>query len=429
MKGLRIVVFLCTIVARVLAENSAKSYPQHIALELQGIEVRQALHILAKYTPFNLVLDNTVQGKLTLHLKKMTVEESIDTILRTQGLVKQLIGKTWVIKKGENLSEKESKFLETTCFKLQHRSAKDIVKLFLHHHGKQQPLENVFSVDECSNRLWMQDTPERVQRMKSLIQAFDQPIEQVLIEARIVSVNRNFSHKLGSHLKLQPLQQETQALEDSQTLQSTTNVRENDHTASRSLHPILNIDLPLLENSMSLNIPLIGKGLSQILDLELSAMESEGKIQVIAKPHLMTTNRNTATIATGFELSYQEKSRYGNTSLSFKKAVLSLKVTPEVTSENRLFLNLDINHDKPSTMQSQAGLAIDTQTLQTKVGIKSGETVVLGGVYVTTKEEKIQRTPLLGKIPILKFFFRKYHQEEAIHELMIFVTPHIIRNN
>jgi type IV pilus assembly protein PilQ len=398
----------------IVADKSA------ISLDFQDMDVRKALQLLSKFTQLNLIIEESVQGKISLHISKVTPQEALQAILQLQELVQQQVGNTLIIRskkpQGKSTITKQNPLLDTKQIIVKHRSAKEVGALFL---GTQahKTRGSELSVDARSNSLWIRDTPNRIQELEKLVSAFDRAMYQVRIEARIVSVNRNFDRALGIRLGLNkpsPAQPGITEIND--------NTGNNNASEPSSFFP-LNLDLPSLHNALNTAAPLIWKGFTRLLDLELAAMENEGQVRIISSPHLMTTDRAPALIEAGSEIPYQEKSRYG-TNIAFKKAVLSLQVTPEVTPAGKILLKLEVHHDKPGTPGIERTPSIDTQKLKTQVLLESGETVVLGGIYETVRQQSTYRVPVLGKMPILGRLFSQKGKMDTTRELLVFVTPH-----
>lgn len=417
-----------------------------ISLDFQDIEVRKALQILAKFLKLNVLVEDSVQGKISLNLSNVSPKEAMDAILTMHALVKQQVGNTWIIK----VSDKKSGFfnefgqsLSTKRIVLQHRKAQDIAVLFKENEAEHINIQgSKLSVDNYSNSLWIKDTKDRIQMLEQMVSDFDRPVQQVLIEARIVSIDRSMENTLGARFGLKNSKQielatpvASQAENDTQT----SNVAENANTASGEFTertangpsfqlsiPDLSVRLPISYPSVTLGVPLVWSGINKLLDLELSALESEGTGRIISSPRVITLDRVPAVIESGSEIPYQEKSRAG-TSVAFKKAVLSLQVTPELNISGKILLKLHVMHDKPNgAIKFEGAPAINTQSLKTEVLLASGETVVLGGIYENAQRNNVSRLPILGRLPIVGALFSYQSQEENTHELFIFVTPHVV---
>jgi len=254
--------------------------------------------------------------------------------------------------------------------------------------------------DDRTNSLWIQDDFSHLQEIKTIIKQLDTPLKQILIKARIVNV-------------------------DDQSLQSL-GIDFSTRTTDNSSNTSLKMDLPASSGIDHARIPIANLGDGSILDLQLSALEQEGHAQIISMPELMTTNKQSATIQSGEEIPYQEQTRNGGTSVTFKKALLKLKVTPEILPNKKILLHLTVNQDKISSLNVQGAPAIRTQQLQTQVLLANKHTIVLGGIYEQINNQSESGIPLLRKIPILGALFREQNKKHERKELLIFVTPQII---
>lgn len=405
-----------------------------ISLDFQDIAVRVVLQQLAKLLGLNMMIDEQIQGHLSLHLDKLPATQALAMILQMQGLEKQQLGHTWIIvPQGTLLARQKAaqdiqhqhhalEALQSKRIRLRYREAKDIAELFLGKNPSKSDSRGQLSVDTRSNSLWIQDTQRRIQDLAALVQAFDQPVQQVLIEARIVNIDRGFEQELGIRFGVNPVPQLNSHLDD--TSQIATRTMPSDTPLSQRF----NVDLPVRTsgNPVSLGLALLNLGKNHLLDLELSALESAGGGHIISSPHLMTTDRTPAIIEAGSEIPYQERSKNGGTSVAFKKAVLSLKVTPQILDQHHILLQLQVNHDKPSTLQIQETPAIDTRALQTQVIVASGETIVLGGIYERLAQKTVRRIPFVSKIPLIGAFFSHRIEQTKTKDLFIFVTPRIL---
>lgn len=405
-----------------------------ISLDFQDIPIRTALQQLAKLAGINLLIDDQVQANITLHLKMIPAQEALSTMLKMQGLEKQMLGLIWIIapqgvlwaRQKEALDIKEQRLnlgtLQSKHISLRYRDAKDIAELFLKQNttSPSRPGRQL-NIDQHSNSLWIRDTALRIQALKEMVQALDHPLKQILIKARIVTIDKSFEQELGIRFGIT----ESPHLM-SGSLDGANQLAMGQQAKDVPISQRLNIDLPVTGPAISLGLALAKLGSDKLLDLELSALESAGGGQIISSPQLMTTDRSSAIIEAGSEIPYQEKLAKGATSVAFKKAVLSLKVTPQITQDQRLLLKLQVNHDKPSALLVQEAPAIDTRSLQTQVFVASGETIVLGGIYERLNNRHIKRIPFLGRLPLLGSLFTHRAEQEKIKELLIFVTPYIL---
>lgn len=259
----------------------------------------------------------------------------------------------------------------------------------------------------------MQDTKEHIQLIRNLLKQIDRPIKQVLIEARIVNLIKDNSYDFGVRLG------------------ATTTIKNANITTPTNILGHLNLDLsaiPIDATPVSFGVALAKLSDGVLLDLELSALESEGRAKIIAKPRIVTTNQQEATIASGEDIPYQEITESGATAVSFKKALLSLKVTPNITADKKLLMKLHINQDSDSGRRVQGVPIIQTKSIDTNVLVRHGQTIVLGGIYKQDKNRVTTRIPFLGELPLIGSLFRRTQDRIRNEELLIFITPRIITN-
>lgn len=409
---------------------SASSGVKRISLNFQKIQLRAVLQLLADFSGVNIVVSDNVAGEVTLRLHNVPWEQALDIIIQTHGLRKRKSKNTLIIDKPDSPSATDRPLadmernpgttqpMRSELLPIKYAKAKEVLSLI---NDKQStllsPLGSV-SADQRTNSLWVQDNKQAIRGIKSLVRSIDIPAKQVQIEARIVEVNKDFSQDLGIHWGASRLGSEPGLA--SKPLEGA---------ASSPINKRLNLDLAaspvnLLEPaSLGLALAKLGDGL--LLDLELSALESEGRAELISSPRLMTTNQQTAVIESGQEIPYQETTRSGATAVAFKKAVLSLKVTPQINPDGSILMDLQINQDTPSHLTYNGVPAISTKEIQTKVLVNDGQTLVLGGIYRQDKNKTINRLPFFGQLPIIGTLFRNKQQSLVHQELLIFITPRV----
>jgi type IV pilus assembly protein PilQ len=311
--------------------------------------------------------------------------------------------------------------LSASLIQINYAKAADLVLLIQDKQNSLLSSKGKVTADSRTNTLWIQDEESNLQEVRRLIKSLDVPVPQVLIEARIVEVNKDFGQDMGIRWSLaKPGFTEEQAEGD------------NLPAADVPLNKRLNLDLVALPASLAspatAGIALARLGDGILLDLELSALESEGRAELISSPRLITTNQQAAVIESGQEIPYQELTTSGATSVSFKKAVLSLKVTPQITPDGSILMDLQINQDTPSHKTFNGVPAIVTKEIHTNVLVNNGKTIVLGGIYRRDKNKVLNRVPFLGELPILGALFRNTQISLRNDELLIFITPKIIEN-
>lgn len=395
---------------------------QSLSLNFQDIKVRNLLQILAEFAHMNIIVSDTVQGSITLHLDNVSWQQALAIILQNQGLGKQQVGNVWMIAPAKELAEREKQQLQaeqdladlaplhSELIQINYGKAADMAVLLQENKGGNGLLSErgSVSIDNRTNTLWIEDTQEKLGMVKNFIKQLDIPVKQVLIAARIVNIDSNFEQELGVRFDL---------------------VRPP-HAASPDvpLTQRLNIDLPMATaDAVPGTLALTTLGAGTLLDLELSALESEGKGQVISSPRLLTADQQPAVIESGEEIPYQQETSSGATSVTFKKAVLSLSVTPQITPDGKIMMLLKVNQDRANFDRPVQGVpAIDTRQLNTQVLVNNGQTIVLGGIYETNDSNKIVRVPLLGSLPYVGALFRHHTTINQRSELLIFITPRIV---
>ena len=427
------------------AEESASSRRDNlpmpgkrISLHFQNVSVRTILQLLADYTGVNLVLSDAVKGNLTLHLNNIPWEEAFRIILTMQGLEKQEMGSVLLIDKAdvfqmranEELKNREAlkqqEPIRSELVQINYAKAIDIATLLKDKNNSLLSLHGALSVDMRTNTIWLQETDIQLQEIKALIRRLDVPVKQVLIEARIVNATKDCARDLGVRFGV------SKVMHMSGTLAGGNALSEGTTPAGIPMAKRLNLDLgaiPLDATPASFGIALAKLGNGVLLDLELSALESEGRAEIIARPRLMTTNQQPAIIESGEDIPYQETTLSGATAVSFKKAVLSLKVTPQITPDGKLLMDLQINQDSDSGRRVQGVPIILTKAIETNVLVTNGQTIVLGGIYKQDRNNIVARVPFLGELPIVGGLFRRKQTRIKNEELLIFITPRIISNN
>ncbi len=421
-------------------ENEGKIKPRlnnkGISLNFQDIKVRAVLQLLAEFTGMNLVVSDKVTGSITLRLNEVPWEQALDIILTTRSLSKRSIGNVMLIAPAEELIEREKKEfnvqsdlgnlipIRSELLQINYAKAHEVAILLKDQSSTLLSTRGSLNVDNRTNSIWIQDTESQIKKIKRLVHHIDVPVKQVLIEARIVNVTKDFARDLGIRFGVSgphlvgSLKRGTQL--------------EPNKSNTVPLAERLNLDLvalPLSASPASIGIALAKLGNGILLDLELSALESEGRGEIISSPRLITTNQQTAVIESGEEIPYQESMASGATAVAFKKAVLSLKVTPQITPDSKILMDLHINQDIPSVKVINGVPSILTKEISTAVLVNNGETIVLGGIYKEDKHNAINRVPFLGELPIVGRLFRKQSIMIRNEELLIFITPRIITNN
>jgi type IV pilus assembly protein PilQ len=439
------------------AADEKKEYTgERLTLNFQDIDVRSVLQLLADTSGQNIVVSDSVTGNLTLRLQNVPWDQALDIVLRTKGLDKRRQDNVIIIGPTEELANREKAELaahkevqelsptHTEFMQVNYAKVSDLSKLIKTSNAKDSMLSarGSLSVDERTNTLLVQDTADKLADIRRLVQTLDVPVKQVLIEARIVIVSDTFERDLGARFGVTSAQKS-----GSNGLLSVTGngvgadtMTQSAITNLASTGIVTPVTTPILDNRYQVNLPAahtngsIGVSLlggSYIVDLELSAAQNEGKSETISSPRVITANQKQATIMQGVEIPYQESASSGATTTQFKNAVLSLKVTPLITPDNRVILDLDVADDSvgQNVTSATGGTvpSIDTREIITQVLVNDGQTVVLGGILDTTKSKAANKVPFLGDIPVLGNLFKSTTDINNKTELLIFITPKILR--
>ncbi len=424
---------------------------EKLSLNFQNVEVRAVLNVIADFTDLNVITSDTVSGNITLRLKDVPWDQALDIILQTRGLDMRKTGNVIWIAPRDELATREKLALEaqqqitdleqtrTEAFQMNYQKASDVQKLVSDPQQRMLSKRGSAVVDARTNTLFVQDVPGRLEEVRKLIAKIDVPVRQVMIEARIVEASDTFSKNLGARLGY--------------------------HDFSASGHRILGNNSPrfhfggglddtgghaaggaqggatsFIPGSLSVNMPAAGlnafnagqfsfilfnSALTQFLNLEISALEADGKGKVIASPRVLTADQVEAVIEQGTEIPYQQATSSGATSVSFRKANLALKVKPHITPDGNIIMTLDVNKDEPGAV-TPAGVQISTKHVKTEVLVENGGTVVIGGIYLQRDRTDITRVPFFGDLPYVGFLFRNQATIANKDELLVFITPRIV---
>lgn len=412
---------------------------KRISLNFQDIKIRALLQIIADVANVNMVVSDSVHGSMALRLDNVPWDQALDIILQTQGLGKTRKGNVIMVaplkelaarREAELNAEKQQQKLaplQSTVIQINYAKAKDIAALLKSPQNSLLSDRGKVSVDERTNTLLLQDTPDRITQIRKLINRLDRPVRQVLIQSRVVIATSNYAKDLGTQFGVTVSNGHVSTSGSAAAADSAV----QNSVTSPSLANRFNVTLPASPSEGTagkLAFAILGS--NYLVDLELSALQAEGRGEVISSPHVITANGKEATIEQGTEIPYQEASSSGATSVSFKKAVLSLNVTPQITPDGRIVMDLVITKDAvgKQVSDSQGGTvpAIDTRKVSTQVMVNNGDTVVLGGIYENDRHNSESKIPLLGDIPLLGALFRKRHVDTSRTELLVFVTPKIL---
>jgi type IV pilus assembly protein PilQ len=428
---------------------------ERLTLNFQEIETRAVLQLLADASGQNIVVSDSVTGNVTLRLQNVPWDQALDIVLRTKGLDKRKQDNVIIVAPQEELASREKADLaskkdiqelaplRSDYLQVNYAKAADMATLLKSQSGTLLSPRGSVSVDERTNTLLLQDTSDRLADIRRLVATLDIPVRQVLIEARIVIVNDDFRRDLGARIGYTTAQANgangiwttsgTAAATDTaigSALANRTGGGTGIQVPTGANAPQrYNVNLPVASPAGSFALGLLGS--NYIVDLELSAAQAETRAEVISSPRVITANQKEATIEQGTEIPYQQSASSGATTISFKKAVLSLKVTPQITPDNRIILDLDVKKDTIGTITVLSGgvnvPSIDTKQIITQVLMNDGQTVVLGGVLETQHRDDQTKVPYLGDIPVLGNLFKTTTKRNNKDELLIFVTPKIVR--
>lgn len=423
-----------------------------LSLNFQNIEVRAVLQLIADFTGLNLVTSDTVTGNLTLRLKNVPWDQALDIILKTKGLAKRENGSVILIAPTEEIAAREKLELESQkqieelaplrseFIQVNYAKAQELAELLKKKENSLLSARGNVSIDDRTNTLLVQDTADKLAQVRDIVTRLDIPVRQVLIESRIVIANDDFSKDLGVRFGVA-----TNADNNTAEARNHGNVAVGANifgTASNALNPGatpsvldgLNVNLPaspLDATAASFALAIAKLPFGGLLELEISALQQEGRGEVISNPRVITANQKEAYIEQGTEIPYLEASSSGAATISFKKAVLSLKVKPQITPDDRIIMDLVVTQDTIGqfiTLLGSSVPSIDTQEVTTQVLVDNGETIVLGGVYRREQRDETDRVPFFGDLPVVGFLFKSNSKLDTKQELLIFVTPKIIKD-
>jgi len=434
---------------------------EKLSLNFQDIEVRSVLQLIADFTDLNLVASDTVSGRITLRLKNVPWDQALELILKTKGLDKRQVGNVLLVAPAAEIAAREKLELEnqrqiselaplrTEFIQIRYANASELFKLFnASASGKGAAggaagaagaggRNSIVSargsviVDERTNSIIFTDTADRLEEFRRVIAQLDIPVRQVLIESRIVTASTNYDQELGIRWGGASIANSNGTTIKTGGSLNTLNELQNiivggGSTGSVTSPDDLVVDLGVAAATSSIGIGFTGS--DYLVDLELTALEVDGRAQVVARPKVITADKQTAVIQSGTEIPYQEASSSGATSVSFKEAVLALEVTPQITPDDRIIMTLKVNQD--SVGQVFNGVpSIDTNQVKTQVLVDNAQTVVLGGIFKDQVTQSTEKTPFLGDLPYVGRLFRRTLDKNEKQELLIFITPRIIQES
>ncbi len=425
---------------------------EKLSLNFQSIEVRSVLQLLADFTDMNLVASDSVGGSVTLRLNNVPWDQALDIILKSKGLAKRITGNVMMVGPQAEVAAQEKLELEakkqvvelspllTEFFEVSYAKASDLVAI-LKSTGSRGGDKNDrlissrgnVTVDQRTNTLLVQETGEKLVEIRRIIERLDRPVRQVMIESRIVIANDDFTRDLGVRFGLTGITGGGVATGDATTVVGGA-LANGVTVGAGSIFDVdgsegLMVDLPAASPAGAIQF-IVGKIGSSLLQLELSALQTEAKGEVISSPRVITSDQIEAEISQGVEIPFQEASSSGATSTSFEEAELKLTVTPRITPDDRINLELNITKDSPDFSNVQpGGVPINTQEVDTTVLVDNGDTVILGGIYERSKDNSVRKVPFFGDLPGVGVLFKKSFKQDNNRELLFFITPKILKDN
>jgi type IV pilus assembly protein PilQ len=422
---------------------------EKLSLNFQDIDVRSVLQLIADFTDLNLVASDTVSGNITLRLQNVPWDQALDLVLKTKGLDKRKVGNVLMVAPADEIAARERQELEAKkqvaelaplrkdVIQLNYAKASDIAKIYEDNDSKgalKDDMRGSVIFDDRTNTLIVTLTQERIDELRRIVTQLDIPVRQVMIEARIVEANVDFDKSLGVRWGGNFWSGDKW---NSWGKDGNLGVEENDDGGTVGRFPGLRtspVNSPFVDLGAAAATSGFGIGFvtdNVILDLQLSAMEKTGSGEVVSQPKVVTADKETAKILKGSEVPYQEASSSGATSTSFKQAALSLEVTPQITPDNRVIIEVKVTKDAPDFSQAAAtgGVpSINKNEVNAKVLVADGETIVIGGVFSNTQSKSVDKVPFLGDLPYLGRLFRRDLVQDKKSELLIFLTPRIMNN-
>ncbi len=422
---------------------------ERLSLNFQSVDIRALLQVIADFTNLNIVTSDSVSGNLTLRLKDVPWDQALAIILDSKGLDMRKNGNVIMVAPREEIAAKEKLELEsraqisdieplrTETFQLNYQKAEELQKLLADEKQRVLSKRGSVVVDQRTNKVFVQDTPTRLEEVRKVIAQIDVPVRQVLIEARIVEADDRFSRNLGVKLGFNRINASAGGAGRATVSGNLAGVHDltplpGGTGSGATLLPNTNfVNLPASAISgvdpATFAVSLFSSDLTRFLNLELSALEADQRGKVVSSPRVLTADQGTAIIEQGTELPYQQATSSGATSIQFRKANLKLEVTPQITPEGNVILEVEVNRDAVGIL-TPAGFAIDTRRVQTQVLVENGGTVVIGGIYEQFERNQVNKVPLLGDLPIVGHAFKNTARTNNRAELLVFLTPRVVND-
>lgn len=427
---------------------------EKLSLNFQDIDVRSVLQLIADFTDLNLVASDTVQGSITLRLQNVPWDQALDLVLKTRGLDKRKVGNVLLVAPADEIAARERQELEAQnqiaelaplrreLIQVNYAKASDIAQLFQSvaaTEGGVSGDRGTVTVDDRTNSIIAYQTQDRLDELRRIVAQLDIPVRQVMIEARIVEAGVNYDKKLGvrwggavGNGKWTGYGKNGASGIKEKEAEDGVSYGCGPFAGQCTLPTVNNIPVPFVDMGITDSTSGLGIGFvtnNAMLDLQLSAMEKTGNGEIISQPKVVTSDKETAKILKGTEVPYQEASSSGATSVSFKEAALSLEVTPQITPDNRIIMEVKVNKDEPDYTNVVGGVPpIKKNEVNAKVLVNDGETIVIGGVFSNTQNKSVEKVPFLGDVPYVGRLFRRDIVTEEKSELLVFITPRIMNN-
>ncbi|MGE8294072.1 MAG: type IV pilus secretin PilQ [Pseudomonas sp.] len=424
---------------------------EKLSLNFQDIDVRSVLQLIADFTDLNLVASDTVAGNITLRLQNVPWDQALDLVLKTKGLDKRQVGNVLLVAPADEIAARERQELESQkqiaelaplrreLIQVNYAKATDMAKLFqsvTSADGASSDVRGSVTVDERTNSIIAYQTQDRLDELRRIIAQLDIPVRQVMIEARIVEANVDYDKALGvrwggatrrGNWSVYGKDGATSFDNDSGQVYLPGTDTVGNVSLQDGVAPVPFVDMGVLGSTSGIGIGFLTDNVT--LDLQLSAMEKTGNGEIVSQPKVVTSDKETAKILKGQEVPYQEASSSGATSTSFKEAALSLEVTPQITPDNRIIMEVKVTKDAPDFARALNGVPpINKNEVNAKVLVNDGETIVIGGVFSNTQTKGVEKVPFLGDLPFLGRVFRRDIVSDNKAELLVFITPRIMNN-
>ncbi len=438
-----------------LVQGSGPGYKgEKLSLNFQNVEVRAVLQVLADFTGLNIITSDTVTGNVTLRLKDVPWDQALDIILQSKGLDMRKSGNVVWIAPRDELATKEKLALEarqqiaelepthTESFQLNYQKAPDVQAFLSTGANRLLSKRGTAVVDARTNTIFVQDTPTRLEEVRKLIRQIDVPVRQVMIESRIVEASDTFSRNLGVRLGYHDMRAATSQGGGVPTENSGVRLVPGANLNDTQFHTGQLATTPTQNDFSNVNLPagniagaaagvfsmiLFNNNATRFLNLELSALQADGKGKIVSSPRVITADKVEATIEQGTEVPYQQATSSGATAVQFKKATLSLKVKPQITPDDNVIMSLKVNKDSVGQITGAGVPSIDTKQISTEVLVENGGTVVIGGIYTQEERSTTNKVPVLGDLPYVGFLFKNNIKSDNRQELLIFITPKILK--